>query len=611
MEEVKFGKYQLVEQIGVGRIAQVWKTRITGIKGMDQYLVIKRLLPHLSTKKAVLDIFLGEAKKIVGLRHENIVRVYDFGSIEGTPYVAQEYVDGTDLSAFMEAMRKRGQALGVEHAVYIMEKIGAALDFAHKQEIIHGNLRPQDVLISRRGEVKVCDFAICLAALAGDMEEEVLKKAAPYLSPEYILDRTLNVKTDIFGAGMIFYELLTGQPWLGGDPARALSALRDRGFDPAKEVPEDLPQGLQDILKRALARDPGARYLSPTIMYEEVKRVARTFAAKGTSEDISKYMAGLFPKQASAEIPSKGEGAEAAKREVQERAEAASVPKPPSKPLDKKIIAGGVAGALILVIALIFLLTGKKEEKAPPPSGSGPAQATRVAAQGEPSSRSGGQAGAEEERVAEESPSKEGAGSKPSQELASPGEAELQKGLQALSEGRYDQAIEVFKGIISKYPELEQEASSPYSHALELKAKAIVESEPKQAEKLLKQAISLNPENVEAHFQLGLLYGDQKKYDKAIKEYKRVVELDPQYPDAYFNLGYIYAIKKDYKNAEAAYKEVVALVPPYLDEALFNLAMVQKRLGKKEACIQNLKRAIIVNPDNKLAKRYLKRMTGR
>ena len=106
-------------------------------------------------------------------------------------------------------------------------------------------------------------------------------------------------------------------------------------------------------------------------------------------------------------------------------------------------------------------------------------------------------------------------------------------------------------------------------------------------------------------------YAEAKNYAKAIERYNRVTELDPQYADAYFNLGYIYAVTKKWNKAESMYEQVVKLAPPYLDEALFNLAMVQKRLGKRDACIENLKKAVIVNPKNNLAKKYLKKMTGK
>ena len=617
METAKFGKYHLIEQIAVGKVAQVWKAQITGIKGMEQYLVIKRLLPHLSTKKGVVDIFLGEAKRVVGLRHESIVRIYDYGAIEGTPYVAQEYVEGKDLGAFMAAIRQRGRALGLDQAVYIIEKIAEALDFAHKQDLIHGGLSPQNVLVSRRGEVKVSDFSISRAALEGMGDDpETLEKSAPYLSPEFVTQGLINVKTDIFCAGVLFCELLTGQPWLGGDPKRALSALKDQGFDPASQVPEDLPQGLRDILRRALARDPAKRYLSPTIMFEEIKRVVKNLAAKPSGEEVADLIVELFPKVEAAKKADQQEEVEEGQEAPEQRPEAASVPKPDSRAAaTKKLLFGGIAALLVLGLAAFFLFSRGDEEEGFATPGAPGITASKGSVDS-PAPPTQGKASVERpqapDTVQEGAPKKEAPPDTPEkQPPPDPGRLELQKGVEALAQGQYDKAISIFKAVASKYPELKEDLSIPYSQALEAKAKTILDKQPKRATALLKEAVSLNPENVEAHFHLGLLHGDQKKFSMAIDEYKRVVQLDPQYADAYFNLGYIYAVRRDYENAEKAYKEVVNLAPPYLDEALFNLAMVQKRLGKREACIQNLKRAIIVNPDNKLAKKYLKKMTGK
>ncbi|OPX40800.1 MAG: hypothetical protein B1H13_05490 [Desulfobacteraceae bacterium 4484_190.3] len=119
------------------------------------------------------------------------------------------------------------------------------------------------------------------------------------------------------------------------------------------------------------------------------------------------------------------------------------------------------------------------------------------------------------------------------------------------------------------------------------------------------KAVEVSPDNVKARSRLGILYVQQKKYDKAIEQYKTVSQLDPARTDAFFNLGYLYAVKKNYADAEKMYKRVVELKPDYLDEALFNLAMVQRHLGNEDACIANLEKALEINPGNARVKKYL------
>jgi Flp pilus assembly protein TadD len=120
----------------------------------------------------------------------------------------------------------------------------------------------------------------------------------------------------------------------------------------------------------------------------------------------------------------------------------------------------------------------------------------------------------------------------------------------------------------------------------------------------------LDPDNTGALSQLGLVYLRQGDYAKAIDAFQRVAELDPNGPDAFFNLGYIYAVNKDYAKAEAMYQHVVALAPAFLDEALFNLAMVQKTRGKRAECMKNLKQAMMANPGNEQARKYLRMLRG-
>ena len=134
--------------------------------------------------------------------------------------------------------------------------------------------------------------------------------------------------------------------------------------------------------------------------------------------------------------------------------------------------------------------------------------------------------------------------------------------------------------------------------------------DPEQAQALLSRAVRLDPGNIQAYFQLGVVYVKLKRFPEAIDSYQKVTALDSEFPDAFFNLGYVYAITKDYARAEAMYSRVVELEPSYQDEALFNLAMVQLKQGKRDQCLENLKKASTVNPENKEIKDYLQKLTA-
>jgi len=177
--------------------------------------------------------------------------------------------------------------------------------------------------------------------------------------------------------------------------------------------------------------------------------------------------------------------------------------------------------------------------------------------------------------------------------------------MQALKEDRFSEAVALFEEVLDREPALKKDVSGPYARALVGQASMLAEKSPSNAESLLLKAIKSDPKSIQAHFQLGHLYVKQKEFTKAIGVYQSVAKLDPQFPETYFNLAYIYAVKKEYAKAEEMYDRVVELAPPYLDEALFNLAMVQEKQGKRAESIKNLEKALQVNPNNEMAKKYL------
>jgi tetratricopeptide (TPR) repeat protein len=155
-----------------------------------------------------------------------------------------------------------------------------------------------------------------------------------------------------------------------------------------------------------------------------------------------------------------------------------------------------------------------------------------------------------------------------------------------------------------------EKVTNHYTEARDLQDKgvALAEKNPKEALSLFLKVIELDPKNVQGHFQLGLTYMALNNPSKAIEAYHKVAELDPKFADAYFNLGYIYAMNKNYSQAEQMYSQVVKLAPPYLDEALFNLSLVQEKQGKREQCMENLERALQANPKNQMAQKFLGRL---
>ncbi|MCA9609112.1 MAG: serine/threonine protein kinase, partial [Myxococcales bacterium] len=188
---VLYGKYQLLELLARGGMAEVFKAKSHGVEGFEKVLVIKRILPELSENPRFVEMFINEAKIAVTLSHANIVQVFDLGRADECYFIAMEYVAGYDLATVLTRGRKIGRPLPQELAVYVVSELAKGLDYAHRRRdaqqrqlhIVHRDVSPQNVLVSFEGEVKLTDFGIAKAALA--MEENtdagVLKGKYAYM----------------------------------------------------------------------------------------------------------------------------------------------------------------------------------------------------------------------------------------------------------------------------------------------------------------------------------------------------------------------------------------------------------------------------------------------
>jgi len=219
-------RYRVVEKIASGGMAEVFRAESAGLEGFKKTVAIKRVLPHLSEKKQFIGMFLDEARLSAHLSHSNCVQVFDIGVGDNTYFIVMEYVDGSDLKGIIEYQKKIGKLLPVEEACLICVRICEGLAYAHElrdsdgesMHIVHRDMSPPNVLLTRHGEVKIVDFGLAKAnSQLEHSEPGVIKGKFSYLSPEAALGQDVDARTDIFAVGIILWELLSGRRLFLGD----------------------------------------------------------------------------------------------------------------------------------------------------------------------------------------------------------------------------------------------------------------------------------------------------------------------------------------------------------------------------------------------------------
>ena len=186
--------------------------------------------------------------------------------------------------------------------------------------------------------------------------------------------------------------------------------------------------------------------------------------------------------------------------------------------------------------------------------------------------------------------------------------SKLAAGKAALEAKRYPLAVALFEEVMAADPSLTPELAGFYVSAALSQAADLIETDSQQAKKYLLKALTVDPGNISGLSNLGYIYMARKHYSKAIETYLKVADLAPSLPDTFFNLGYVYAVTENYPQAKQMYRRVVELTPAFTDEALFNLAVINEKLGEHQQCIENLEQAVAFNPGNQSAKTYLRQL---
>jgi len=299
-----FGPYKLLDRVAVGGMAEVFKAKRAGVEGFEKVVALKRILPHLSENREFLDMFVDEAKMVAGLTHPCIAQIFDLGRIESSYYIAMEYVHGRDLRTIEKRAREKGLRLPLDLGLRVVSQVCAALEYAHRRkdargrplEIVHRDVSPQNILLSFEGDVKLVDFGIAKAASkAASTERGALRGKLLYMSPEQAWGRPIDLRSDLFSLGIVLYELVTGsKPFLAaGSELTILELVRQCLITPPREVNPRVPEALDRLIMKALAREPGERYQDAGQLQRGLERILRE-RPPVTARDLARFLELLF-----------------------------------------------------------------------------------------------------------------------------------------------------------------------------------------------------------------------------------------------------------------------------------------------------------------------------
>jgi hypothetical protein len=277
---VTFGRYTLLERLAVGGMAEVFRAKISSSHGFQKILVVKRILPHLAADPGFVSMFIDEAKLTAQLTHPKIVQILDFGEVNGQYFTALEFIDGFDALGLLRIAAQKRTRIPTQLAVFIIDEILEALDYAHNardmdgksMQIVHRDISPSNIFISKRGDVKLGDFGIAHAKRRESKTQAgTLKGKYGYMSPEQVVGRPIDNRSDLFAVGVVLAELLTGRR-LFSAPADldVLLKVRDVHLDRLDKYGKDIPPALDRIVRRALKKDPAERPQSAAELHDEL-----------------------------------------------------------------------------------------------------------------------------------------------------------------------------------------------------------------------------------------------------------------------------------------------------------------------------------------------------
>jgi serine/threonine-protein kinase len=292
-------RYQITERLDHGGMAEVFRGVAESMEGFKKNVAIKRILPNLTKNQKFVSMFLDEARLSLFLQHANIVQVFDISKTPDNAYfLVMEYVDGCNLKALIERQKQKGRRTEVAHTIYVMMECCKALNYAHFLEnpetneplgIVHRDISPPNILLSKNGEIKLVDFGLAKAnSQIESTDPGVVKGKFSYLSPEAASGLEVDHRADIFAVGIILWEMFTGRRLFYGETDyQTVELVRQARVPSIAALNPEIEPELEGVVRKALARDVEERYQSAADLADALANYLFSRKMKVTSRDIA------------------------------------------------------------------------------------------------------------------------------------------------------------------------------------------------------------------------------------------------------------------------------------------------------------------------------------
>jgi|JI10StandDraft_1071094.scaffolds.fasta_scaffold00773_40 serine/threonine protein kinase len=304
----QFGPYVVFERLGVGGMATVHRAKQRGIEGIERVVALKRLLPHLAEDATFIKSFVREAKLALMLQHANVVQLFELGKVGGVYFIAMEYIDGRDVRRILRQARKVSGPPTINVTLSLLIQACEALEYAHTKcdddgeplGLVHRDVSPSNLMVTRSGHLKVIDFGIAKAQ-SQQLRTQTgrVKGKLAYMAPEAIGGKELDARSDLFSIGVIAHELLTARPLFASkNEYQTLLNVQKSDILPPSAFNQAVPPELDAIVLRALARDPDHRYSSAAELRDDLHAVRIRYQLSATNREVQAWCDWAFALEA-------------------------------------------------------------------------------------------------------------------------------------------------------------------------------------------------------------------------------------------------------------------------------------------------------------------------